>query len=91
MADEYVVASLAAGALSTAPASARVASFTAAALATGSPQAQIASLTASALTTGSVQTPALIGSFAIEVLQSIAAPASRRRQTIVAARGRAGL
>jgi hypothetical protein len=28
-------------------------------------------------------TPALIGSFAIEVLQSIAAPATRRRQTIV--------
>ena len=83
MADEYVVASLAAGALSTGPASARVASFTAAALNTGSPQAQLASLTASALATGSAQTPALIASFAIEVLQSIAAPATRRRQTIV--------
>jgi hypothetical protein len=49
----------------------------------GQPAAQLASLTATALTTGSAQTPALIGSFAIEVLQSIAAPATRRRQTIV--------
>jgi hypothetical protein len=64
------------------PASARVASFTAAALNTGSPQAQLASLTASALTTGSA-TPALIASFAIEVLQSIAGPPNRRRDTIV--------
>jgi hypothetical protein len=32
-------------------------------------------------------TPAQASSFAIEVLQSIAAPATRRRQTIVALRG----
>jgi hypothetical protein len=83
MADEYVVASLAAGALTTGPASARVASFTAAALNTGSLQAQLASLTASALTTGSATTPALIASFAIEVLQSIAGPPNRRAATIV--------
>jgi hypothetical protein len=49
----------------------------------GRPQAQIASLTASALTTGSAMTPALIASFAIEVLQSIAGPPNRRRDTIV--------
>jgi hypothetical protein len=83
MADEYVVASFAAGALSSTPASASVASFTAAALNTGAPQAQIASLTASALTNGSAMTPALIASFAIEVLQSIAGPPNRRRDTIV--------
>jgi hypothetical protein len=81
MADEYVVASLAAGACPRPrPAPAWPASPPPR---SGSPQAQLASLTASALTTGSAQTPALIGSFAIEVLQSIAAPATRRRQTIV--------
>jgi hypothetical protein len=81
MADEYVVASLAAGACPQArPAPAWPASPPP--RSTRAPQAQLASLTASALTTGSA-TPALIASFAIEVLQSIAGPPNRRRDTIV--------
>jgi hypothetical protein len=35
------------------------------------------------LATGKAATPMQAGYFAIEVLQSIAAPATRRRQTIV--------
>jgi hypothetical protein len=83
MADEYVVASFAAGALSATPASASVAASPPPRSTAGSPQAQVASLTASALASGSAMTPALIASFAIEVLQSIAGPPNRRRDTIV--------
>ncbi len=66
MADEYVVASLAAQALSSSQATVRV-----------------GSLGLSMLAIGKAATPMQASYFVVEVLQSIAAPATRRRQTIV--------